>query len=678
MEPRLILLVEEDCLLPVAFDADGRFHEYTKDDESRLWLYFYSSGHSVEYAAKFRISAERREMGYYGNFFTAVEKGLTAGINGNDFPCFELLRQSDMLDEIRKFYTSSTGDRTAMIPVAYVFSESISDKAKKSFLRDMERNGFRVKSFSVSMSELLVRYAVSNSMRDFDFGDHLLVIVSAGTSLRLTTAVYDGEVFLMDGSCKTIDGVGEAPLKYALVKHVVDEVDKNKGYLVTAEKKETEYAWQFTNVDKWLKIKTDSTGDFDIDDFSYSFEPDLKFSCHVVGKFLNSVKENAVRATVSAINSYKENIIGDNLALTVFAGPAFDDDDFISMLRPALDNPESISLPSFKMPSALKTFYPDSFSLEESLADFDSVRKSSEAKDAAIGKWIASAAKIRKLWKDYQRFLPDLKKNVENDGHLASEMIAMCMARLAHSEFDAAREKLRIYDIPGEDTKASRIIVNELEREKDSMSGIFSSVRKISGARLVIDKIEVLSEEALSEISKIKSLQDKISEMKNQIGRYEAKYDDYLSLKRLFNRAVTIVEKRELVEQMRDLTMEELPDLRLNPVRVQLEGEFIVRKAGLFKKLCELRCRAEVQNGESLPCDTLLNISNVAQIEANTGDGSCVAVEFKKGEKKTEYVLPLPDARIKADKPIYLYLFPASDVLDKAAVDAPYFIITPK
>lgn len=675
MEPRLILFAEEDYLIPVAFDADGRFHQYTKDDENHLWLYFYSSGYSVEYAARFRKFAERSETGYYGSFFTSMEKGRTVGINGSDFPCFELLRQSDLLEEIRKFYIGSTGDRTAVIPVSYVFSESVTDKARKSFLHNMEQNGFCVKSFSFSMSDLLVRYAAENCVRNFDFGDHLLMIVSVGKSLRLTTAVYDGEAFLMDGSCKMIDGVGESPLKYALVRHVVDEVDKNNGYLVTTEKKEFEYTWQFANVDRWLKIKTDFAGDFDIHDFSYSFEPDHRFSCHISGKFLNSVKENAVRNTVFAINSYKKNIIGNNLALTVFAGPAFDDDDFTSMLRPALDNPESISLPSYKLPVVFKTFYPDCFSLEESLSDFDSIRKSSEMKDAAIGKWISSATKIRGLWEDYQRFLPDLKKNVENDGNVTAEMIRMSTASLAKSDFAAAVEKLNTYDIPGEETKASRIIVNELERRKDSLGGVFSAVRKISGARFVIDRIEALSNESLSEINKIKAFQDKIAGMKKQIGEYESRYDDYLGLKRLFSRASTIMEKRELIERMRDLTKEELPALRLNPVSVKLEGKIIVRKSGLFKKSRELWCRAEVQNGECLPCDTLLNISTVAQIEANTGDDSCVSVKFGKGEKTAEYTLPLPDARLTAGKPIYLYLFTAPDVLDKAAVDAPYCII---
>lgn len=678
MDPRLVLLVEQDYILPVAFDADGRFHEYTKDDDSRLWLYFYSSGHSVEYAAKFRKSAVRKETGFYADFFPSLDKGLKSAINGIDLPYFELLRQSDFLDEIRTFYSSETGDRTSLIPVSYVFSESVPVKSRKLFMRDMEANGFKTVSYSVSMSELIVRYACANSTEDFHFGDHQLIIVSAGTTLRLTTAVYDGEVFLMDGTCRIIDGVGEAPLKYALVRYVVDEVDRNNGYLATPEKKENEYAWQFANVEKWLKIKTDFAGDFDIDDFCYSFDPDRRFSCHVVGKFLDSVKENAVRATVSAINAYKDSIIGDNLALTVFAGDAFDDDGFTAMLRASLGNPESISLPSFRMSQIPKAFYPDSFDLNESLSDFDAIQKSAESKDAAIGKWIKSASEIRKLWEAYQRFLPDLQRNVADDSHHVDEMTEMSENRLKHSEFDKAREKLTVYDIPSENTKASRIVMNSLERDKEGMAGVFAAVRGISGARLVIEKIDALSKLTLSELRRIKEMQDRISAAVKKIEFYESRYDDYLELKRVFQKTVTVIEKRELVDRMKEITLEELPEIRLNSVRLRIEGEIVVTKAGLFRKNRELRCVAEVMNGEPLPCDALLNISNNALIEANAGDARCVAVEFKKGEKKIEYTLPLPDARLNGERPIYIYVYPSPDVLDKSAVKAPCCIINPK
>lgn len=85
----------------------------------------------------------------------------------------------------------------------------------------------------------------------------------------------------------------------------------------------------------------------------------------------------------------------------------------------------------------------------------------------------------------------------------------------------------------------------------------------------------------------------------------------------------------------------------------------------------------KVKGKETLPCDAVINISNNVQQKANEGSGTCVAVEIPKGESYFEGVLPLPDNRIQSDKPIYVFIFVAPDVLDKRALEAdpPYRII---
>ena len=156
MTPRLLLYIEEDYILPLAIDADGKVHEYAKDDENRLWLYFNSAEHSVDYARKYRGKVASSEYGYYGNIFENIVSGKTAIINGRDLPYFDLLKLSAVLTGIRQFYQETTGDSSVNIKTSFVFAESVGFDGRKAFLEGMSRNGFEPVAFSKSLSSVLV------------------------------------------------------------------------------------------------------------------------------------------------------------------------------------------------------------------------------------------------------------------------------------------------------------------------------------------------------------------------------------------------------------------------------------------------------------------------------------------------------------------------------------------
>lgn len=677
MEPRLLIYVEEDYLLPVAFDADGRLEKYTKNDDNRLWLYFHSYGQQVEYARKYARNVALGQYGFYGNFFESLVRGQKASIAGQDFPYFDLLRQSSCLRSIASFYKEHTGDRAASVPTSFIFAESVPLEARKIFLSGMETNGFKVKSFSVSISKLLTEYVSSTRSLDFSFSDHVLMIASAAGTIRLSTIVYDGDNFLSDGTCKVIHGVGDAPLKDALVRFVVDTVDRNKGYLTTPEKRSAEYAYQYANVEKWLGIRRNANGDFDIDDFAYSFEPEMCFSCQVSGTLFKSVQEDAVRNTVAAINAYREAVIGPDMRLAVFVGHAFDDDNFVSMMRASLGNPQVVTLTSSRIPEAFKAFGPDYLSSDEPLDKFDALTALQRKDSIAISKWIETASKMRSLLEAFEDELPKIEKHVKSDIDLVDQMQNMRDCALRTSNFAFAKEKLKVYEVPGENTRVSKSVICRLLDDKDEMAPVFESVESIAGARLVIERIEQYAEAAVGFIAAIKAIDDRLAALRGEVVFFESHYDEYLELKKKFQRAKTLVEKREIVEAMESLTMEPLPALKLNPVSVRLHGQIRVEKSGFLglKKKRYLEYSAVVLNNESLPCNAILDISTDAQIKANTGDSRCIACDFKAGESSLSGEIQLPDGRLNEGSPIYIYLFVAPDVLDKTAIDAPYFIV---
>ena len=162
MDPRLLLYIEEDYVLPLSFDREGRYHEFAKDDENRLWLYFYSAEHSVDFSRTYSPQCVSETYGYYGNFLkNQADIASIAVVNGREVPYFDLVKLSSMLRDIREIYKQSTGDASAKIPVSYIFAESLDTEVRKVFMENMSAEDFSPVSFSTFPSSIIVAYAVT-------------------------------------------------------------------------------------------------------------------------------------------------------------------------------------------------------------------------------------------------------------------------------------------------------------------------------------------------------------------------------------------------------------------------------------------------------------------------------------------------------------------------------------
>ena len=403
--------------------------------------------------------------------------------------------------------------------------------------------------------------------------------------------------------------------------------------------------------------------------------------------------EDAVRNAVSQIISFKNRIMGKHIAYVILCGPAFDDNDFVNMMRNSLDNPSYLCLPNSRMPKALQVFFEKHYDLEDDFDKYDSAVESILKSRAAISTWVEHAGKIRSLWEGLNETVPELEAALAEDVKRFEEMLQMCDERLSHSDFKGAYDKLNTYPLPSMRTTTAVHAVNEYLRKANDLNPIFDKIRAVDGARLVVDQIENVCESLFAEnglLSLAKALPLLLDrkrndgayageEQRDSVAYYESHYDEYISLRSQFNVSNNIKEKRELIALMEKITKEQLPDLTIRHVAVELTAELKVEKTGFLglKKNMEVRYSMKVKGKETLPCDAVINISNNVQQKANEGSGTCVAVEIPKGESYFEGVLPLPDNRIQSDKPIYVFIFVAPDVLDKRALEAdpPYRII---
>lgn len=677
MKPILLILVEEDFLLPVAYDADGRTFLISDADDCRVPLYFYSSDNVVDYGWKYKTEVDKGSFGYYGDFYRKAAAGAKASVFGKELPYFDLLRLSGVTNKLSAFFSRETAVKDKVIPTGFVFAESLEFPVRKAFMERMKGEGFLPVSFSVTPTDMVLSYVVGSRAEEFAFGDYIAVITSAANSLRLTTCVYDGETWLSGGDCKVVSGTGDAPLKQALVRCVVDTVDKNRGFLsADGVRRQREYLYQMANADKWFSLYKGQDGDFDIGDFRYSHDPDASYSCHIPRNLLESIFGDTVNKAMSEIGSYVRAATGKNsLKLAILCGAAFDDDKFASMVKAALGNVPGACLQSYALQEVYRKFPADWDSRAEDFSEYDKIVARERGRLLAVTAWVASASKIRQLWTDMESSVPYLREVADADARRLDEMLGMADTCLATSRFTDAREKLVAYSLPGDATKSAKADVRVQLAELDELQMTFQSVMSVNGARHVVERIGRLAEDAAELMKTVNGFQDVLAKKKEQITFFEAHYDEYLELKRKFNRAVTVPERREIVGKMRDLTKEPLPELRLNPVKVCLSAEVVTEKAGLFRKTRKLVCRAKVDKGEVLPCDAVVDISTRVQITANMGDARCIAVPFAKGQSALEAEFALPDKRLEDGKPVYVYLFAGADVLDKNAIESQHIIV---
>ena len=278
-QPKLLVYADEDYLIPIIMDEDGKLCKYEAagDTDNRLWLYFRSSSNGVFYDKSFKSRALFKEYGFYCNVWEALEKEEPVMIGNKEHSFWDLLRTSSFIKDIRAFWDQSASASLNLIPTVYLFADSelITEYAKRRFIEMMEKEGFAPVSFSVNPNIPVCRY-IQKEISSFkpSFGDNILFLSSVGETLRFSSAVFDGDSFLTDGRTRRVENFGDAPLKNSLIRYVVDAIDRScGGVLTTTERREAEYRYQLRNADKWFNIRREKNGDFDVEDFLFSFDP---------------------------------------------------------------------------------------------------------------------------------------------------------------------------------------------------------------------------------------------------------------------------------------------------------------------------------------------------------------------------------------------------------------------
>lgn len=680
-KPKLLVYADEDYLIPIIIDEDGKLCKYeaTGDLSNRLWLYFQSSSSGVFYDKSFKSRALFNENGFYCDLWKALTDQKTVMIGNQEHPFWDLLRTSSFIKDVRSFWDRSTTVSLNQIPTVYLFADSevITNEAKYLFLDLMGKEGFSPISFSVNPNIPICRF-VQKEISSFvpEFGDNILFLSSVGETLRFSSAVYDGESFLTDGRTKRVENFGDAPLKNALIRYIVDSIDRScGGILATPEKKEAEYRYQLRNADKWFSIRREKNGDFDVEDFRFSFDPDNQSprTTLVRGSFLETEQENTVRQAIEKINQFVYDVLGKKPFFIVFAGEAFDDDSFTSKILQKLDIKGKIILTPNTFAKALFQYFDLFPDKEERVDSFKRVLEDIKRENKGVSEWISNASKIISIERDLKICKQDLEAAINSDDICFKEMLEECAAYLRKSKFEEARNSLSLYELPSSKVDSAKKDALSARSRSVDMAPVYDRIEVIGKARQKVlsihdleDKIQLLS--AIPEENA-----SKISVRRNRIDELEEKYPEFLCLKRRFEREKDFRTRKALLEQMRAITEEDLPEILLPHVTAQLSAQ-IEAGGNIFRRTKVLKFSVTLNPGEQLPCDAELHISTKSLTSVE--DRMCYSFEIPKGTSGTiSGELKLPHQFVEPKKTIYLYLFPNEDVVDKNAIKAEFIYV---
>lgn len=678
---KLLVYSDEDYLIPIIVDEDGKLCKYeaTGDSSNRLWLYFQSSPNGVFYDKAFKNRALFKEDSFYCNLWGALTTDETVSIGNQERPFWDLLRASSFIKDIIAFWGRSTTVSVNCIPTVYLFADSevITDDAKSHFIEKMEQEGFAPVSFSVNPIIPICKY-IQKEISSFkpSFGDSVLFLSSVGETLRFSSAVFDGESFLTDGRTRRVDNFGDAPLKNALIRYVVDSIDRScGGIFATPARKEAEYRFQLRNADKWFNIRRDRNGDFDVDDFKFSFDPESQSprTTLVRGSFLEAEQEDTVRQAIEKIKLFVNEVLRKDPCFIVFSGEAFEDDSFSSKILQKLEIKEKIILTTNTFAKALFQYFnlfPDK---EERFNNFKKISLGIQRENKGVSEWIRNASRINAIEKDLSICQKDLEDALKSDDAILQEMLNKCAAHLRKSRFEEARKALSLYELPSSRVVNSKKDALSVRSSSIEMAPIYERIEVVGKARQMViwihsleDKIQSLSSVADENASCICSKLARIDEL-------EEKHPEYLVLKWKFEREKDFRTRKALLEKMRAITEEELPEITLPHVSATLSANIVI--SGKFcKKTKILKFQVDIDSDKQLPCDAELHIATKSLTSVE--DRMCFSIDIPKGTAGSfSGELKLPHQFVEPKKTIYLYLFPNESVIDKNAIKADFIYV---
>ena len=571
---------------------------------------------------------------------------------------------------IKDFYKETTGE--SVIDTHYVFAENLGISLKEDIIRNLSNEGIKPKSYTLLPSLILSEFVLRDNIAAF--GEHVMIIVSNDESLKVTATVYDGSQWQWNGVTKIIEKVGSSSLKRCILECLINK-GNDQGHIDDSNfENQVKYLNDF--VDDWFAEykNLDSADNLIVKNFKYSFEDTFKI-LEIPKREIERAYERTISHAMSAIIEYKKKKCNNSIIYAILVGSAFDESFFTSKVNNAVDCIDKFSvIPISKLISILKS-YIQSCEKEDDCKLFEKTIKEKELSYKNNLEWIQQAQTLTELNEKLLRRANELTRIVSTEAENLDSIIRTTDSFLQKSNFQEAKESIGKKVFPSESTM---LCINEsrtLLADKKELEGFFERLNYIEGARSLIIKINANAERITDQINTVNRYSEDIKKRLERIDFCESHFDEYLDLKRVFKRTSDYKEMKVLVEKMKELSDESMPELTLRQVSAQISATKEKVKDGWFKKKSILRIHVSVKGEGALPCDALLNVSNKMRVRPSEGDADCLAFEIRKGQSSFTVQVDSTKCQLDFNTDLVCQLFTAVDVIDKKAIDCEPIII---
>lgn len=564
--------------------------------------------------------------GFYGDFWKHVENNDK--VPGESYKYLDLLDLSRIITKLREWSNATLFTETP--EVVLNFSTVIPLKARRAFVDYINEKLGRVRSYSIEMNDLLSDKIVYDYQTlSPAFGDQLLIVQSAGKDILLSIQTWCGNQFMQGDEPLRLKKKGSEFLKEAIAKIVVDYFEQNYHMLLPTQK-EKEYAYQMQFADTWLQDRNGDE-DFWVDNFHYSLNPAKLYPpVQIDGKQLNLIEKEAIRNTINGIYKfYKENIINKHLH-TILIGDVFKEEVFMK---------DCVSVTSS---DGKYTFFNDN-AIQEALGRYN-VKYSTYGEDSLhLERIFMDKANERERIRTYvhnAEILGSLRDNINGTVH----NIKTAVNAVNERNFDL-HESWKSLMRQSKFSEASDLIEqmstsDELAISKNEAIEILKSI-ELSNSLLIdlkqLKEVEPIVNSIRNGEKELRELNAKADELRNlpeslriSVQKYRDLYPRYKELKKQFEAESTLTGRRNIVDEMKDLTMEPMPILDIETISGTITVK-LVSTGGFLGIGAKKSVDIKLSIDKPLPCRGVLIVSPKVITKIPEGRYGIFAIDVDKG-----------------------------------------------
>jgi len=631
MAKYLQLYLDTDFIIPIGVGESGNINKYIDQQASRrLWLYFSrtSSNGMFDSTESNKANFDAGREGFFGNFWQHIEKN--DNVPGESYKYIDLLDLSRIITKLREWSNATLFTESPEIILH--FSTVIPVKARRAFANYIEEKIGKVRSFSVEVNDLLSSKIVyDHQTLDPSFGDQLLIIQSAGRDILLSVQTWCGEQFMQGDEPVRLKKKGSEFLKEALAKMVVDFFEQSY-HMLLPEQKEKEYTYQMQFADSWLQERNGDE-DFWIDNFHYSLNPTKLYPpVQIDGKQLNLIEKEAIRSTINDISKFYRNSIVNKHLHTILVGDVFKEEVFLK---------DCISITS----SDGKYTYFNDNAIQEAIGRYN-VRYSSLTEELShlernfmdkanersrIRTYVHNAEILGALRDAVTGAVKKIETAVSSVNERNSDLTTSWESFMRSSKFSEASDIIEQMST-SDDLIISKTDSLEVLKKIERSNSLLIELKQLKDVQPIVESIRNGEKELRELIAKADELKNLPDTLKSAVQKYKDLYPRYKELRKQFEAESTLTGRRNIVDEMKELTMESMPVLDIETIKGIISAK-LVSTGGFLGMGAKKSVDIKLTIDNPLPCRGVLVVSSKVITKIPDGRYGIFAIDVDKGSE---------------------------------------------